>query len=127
MADNKNHHYVPQFYFRRFSQDGKSVCALIRKAGKLIKSASIGDQASKDWFYGNQTIEQELGKIEGQCATALNALSEQRNPALLDWADANLVLIWIAMQRSRTEAARQGSRESNNILFRLQLEAMDWQ
>lgn len=122
MAERRNHHYVPQFFFRRFSQDGKRICCVLRKGGKYIPDASIKGQACKAWFYGNAEIEDALSKIEGGCSHALRALSACSNPALLPPDDVELLLIHIMLQRSRTQSARDMGRAHQNKLLQLHLE-----
>jgi hypothetical protein len=121
MPDNKNHHYVPQFYFRLFSTDGRSICALTKKTGKRIETASIGDQASKDWYYGNNVIEKQLGTAEGLCSPVLASLCRTESPALLTELETGRLHFWLAMQRSRTDAVRKIAKHTNNQLFRLHI------
>ena len=54
MSALRNHHFVPQFYFRRFSTDGKSICLLTRATGKTVRQATIKGQASKIGYYGDE-------------------------------------------------------------------------
>ena len=56
MGELRNHHYVPQFYFRRFSQDGHSICLLTRATGKTVALAPIKGQASKVGYYGAEEV-----------------------------------------------------------------------
>jgi len=74
MSKKVNQHYVPQFYFRYFSENGKSICVLNRDSGKAIKSASIKGQASKKYFYGDSDVEDRLSEIDGLFSTALRQI-----------------------------------------------------
>ncbi|WP_175720170.1 DUF4238 domain-containing protein [Burkholderia anthina] len=121
MSKRKNHHFVPQFYFRRFSVDERSICALPRSSGKAIRTASIKAQASKDWFYGSDDIEALLGKIEAESSKALRALAEQHNPIDIPPEHVDSLFVWLTLQRSRTDAARQGSKPMNDKLLQLYL------
>ena len=107
MGSRKNHHFVPQFYFRRFSLDQRSICVLRRDTGEVVRQASIKSQACKSRFYGEDSMEEALGSIEGLCSSALRQLVEVKNPMLLSQEDRNYVLTWLALQRSRTMAARE--------------------
>lgn len=119
MSTRKNHHFVPQFYFRFFSQDGRSIAALHRRTGKVIASAPIKGQACKTWFYGDDSAEEALGQMEGACSEALRELSALRNPADLAADRVDLALIWLALQRSRTKAARQAGQPMHDRFARL--------
>jgi hypothetical protein len=118
----KNHHFVPQFYFRRFSTDGHSICALTRKEGKFARLAPIKNQASKSDFYGSEETEKVLSQIEGECSTALKKLCALDDPTQLSEDDVSSVLRHISLQRSRTVAARQKIQQYNDKLYQLFLE-----
>lgn len=122
MAARKNHHFVPQFYFRRFSSDGRSICALQVSSGKFIENSSIKCQASKTWFYGDDIVEQELGTIEGICSSVLRKMDDVQSILELDENEVTLLLIWLTLQRSRTEAARRSTEASNARLLQLYME-----
>lgn len=95
---------------------------LQRETGKTFSQASIKSQASKNRFYGNDTIEAALGTLEGVCSAALRELVVMRNPMLATSEQIELVLVWIALQRSRTEAARQASKTAQDKMIRMMLE-----
>lgn len=122
MSVRDNHHYVPQFYFRYFSTDSKSICLLHRANGATIQQASIRGQASKSKFYGRDEIERALGDIEGACSSALRKLIEHRDPVRLDAQDVTLILTWLALQRSRTMAARHMGQPMHDKMLKLYLE-----
>lgn len=122
MSNRKNHHFVPQFYFRRFSTDGKSVCAITKATGQLIAQAPIKSQASKNNFYGTPEVENVLGEIEGECSKTLRTLSELADPAMLDDDDVSRLLMYIALQRSRTMSARTNGQPFQDKIARLHLE-----
>ena len=66
MAEYKNQHYVPVFLLKNFDNgDEKTTNCFVIKQNKLIKNASISNQASEDYFYGNdKIIEKLLGDLE---------------------------------------------------------------
>ena len=119
MSNRKNHHFVPQFYFRRFSHDEKSICVLTKATGQLIEKASIKSQASRNNFYGSDEVESALGEIEGACSTTLRNLAALENPALLEDGDVSNLLLHIALQRTRTMSARANGQPFQNKLARL--------
>lgn len=122
MSSGKNHHYVPQFYFRRFSADGKSICGLVRSSGRLFAGAPIKGQASRNLFYGDAEVEKALSELEGICSAALRGLDEVVNPELLDESRQWELLLHLALQHSRTQAARQASQPFQDRLMQLYLE-----
>lgn len=80
MAEKTNQHFVPQFYFRFFSNDGKSICMLNRKNGNAVNTAQIEGQASKKYFYGeNLETENFLAETEGFFSSVLKKLKANLN------------------------------------------------
>ena len=122
MATRKNHHFVPQFYFRRFSSDGRSICALMRGTGHVVRRASIKGQASKDWFYGSVEAESALSEIEGHCSAALRELAALKDPTQLSAEHIEGLLIHLTLQRSRTEAARVAGQPIHDKMAQLVVE-----
>jgi hypothetical protein len=122
MSALRNHHFVPQFYFRRFSSDEKSICLLTRSTGKTVPRAPIKGQASKIGYYGDEEVEKALSEIEGACSAALRRLDQVKDPQLLDGDDVTLILMHLTLQRTRTETARQNSKAFQDKMARLMLE-----
>ena len=118
----RNHHYVPQFYFRRFSRDGKSIAMLSRSSGKVVPQAAIKGQASKTGYYGDEEVESALAELEGAAAAALRRLDDASSPLAMSDEDIEFILIHLSLQRSRTEAARQYGKALHDKFTRLMLE-----
>lgn len=73
MPHNKNQHYVPQFYLKLFSnnQDQKTFGIWNIEKEIFVRSGSIRDQASLDYFYGKDL---ELEKAFGQQETLMSQI-----------------------------------------------------
>jgi hypothetical protein len=122
MTSRKNHHFVPQFYFHFFSGDENCINVLHRATGRIHTKAPIKGQACKKLFYGSDKIEEALGIMEGAAAAALKRLIELQDPMLADREQIEVVLAWIALQRARTQAARQADQPAQDKMLRLWLE-----
>ena len=73
----KNQHYVPQFYFRKFSIDGKNVGLYNISSKKIVPNAPIKHQCSEDYFYGeNGVVETALSALEGRFSNLFNKLEQ---------------------------------------------------
>lgn len=87
----KKQHYVPQYYLRRFSDDGDSLWVFNRKAGKTYKSRSE-DVCERNYHYEMEArcqrswhgrhllpgkIEKKLSEIEGEQALLLREIDAQ--------------------------------------------------
>lgn len=119
MPQRKNQHYVPKFFFRRFSLDGRSISVLNKVDGRVVPTASIKTRASKDWFYGKSGVEDDLCEAEGVCGDVLRRLAAERSPRRLDPDHYSDLLAWLCLQHSRTEAARHASYPMFETLSRL--------
>ncbi|MCD9466838.1 DUF4238 domain-containing protein [Photobacterium iliopiscarium] len=112
MASNKNQHYVPQCYLKKFASDESkaaiSLYNLDRK--KLVKTAPIKNQCSKNYFYGEDLIlEKALQPIEGRFSAMIRNIEE---PGYILTKPNELFLkqFWL-LQYLRTEAASRRSVE----------------
>ncbi len=105
MPQNKNHHFVPQFYLRRFGSGG-FVAAFNLAARKHIARASIAGQCQRPYLYGkDQSVEAQLTAIEGLAARVIrDAVDDLRLPVVPSEADAAL-LRFLSYQWGRTPAA----------------------
>jgi len=106
MPQNKKHHYVPQFYLKRFSNDGKSICLYNLKNNRKITKANLKNQCYKDYFYGKDlSIEHALGISESLISSILlkidrtGILPPPRSP------DHFNLILYILMQYGRTKYA----------------------
>lgn len=112
MASNKNQHYVPQCYLRRFSsaESGASINLFNLDRKKLIENAPIKNQCSKGYFYGEDlVIEKALQPIEGEYSAVINQIVEP-GYKLLEEHKIFLKRFWL-LQNMRTDAASRRSVE----------------
>lgn len=123
MSKKSNQHYVPQFYFRLFSKDARSICVFNRKNGASCNAASIKGQASKHKFYGSQEIENAFSELEGIFSSTLRALVSCTDLREMSEGDRLLMLQAITFQRARTLSSRNSSQPMNDRLMKLWLEA----
>ncbi|WP_423822117.1 DUF4238 domain-containing protein [Salinisphaera sp. SPP-AMP-43] len=124
MAEGSNQHFVPQFYFRYFSKDGRSINVILRKDGKAIRSASIKGQASQQYFYGDSYAEKQLAAVDTLHSQALN---EVRSAARFNdcSVDAQLCCYQnVMLQRTRTVAGRLSGQPMADRIMQLQLEVL---
>lgn len=108
MATQKNQHYVPQFYQRRFSPDGKSIGSYTIEQERKIDQAPIKHQASQDYFYTNETerknnLEASLGALEAMTQKVMEKVDA--NPRkVLDKMDESTLYVFTILQLGRTVA-----------------------
>jgi hypothetical protein len=103
VASNKNHHFVPQFYLRTFSPDGRSIGLCRIDTGDVIQTASIRGQCQRAHFYGRDgTAEDAFSQAEGATATVLRDINKAALPPTR-WGPNHAILMFhIVSQHART-------------------------
>lgn len=104
MADHKKQHFVPKFYLKRFSQNGKSINMFNVKSERHINGADIKGQCYRDYFYGKDLVlEKALSQVEGEMGRILESVRSQGMlPARQSFA-LNTLFFYVLLQHSRTE------------------------
>lgn len=122
MSKKINQHYVPQFNFRLFSTDKRSICLITKDKGKLIRHAAIKGQASKNNFYGHKDIENALSDLEAIFSVAIREVLFIGTFDRLPIETHLLILQSIMLQRTRTQSARNNAQDANDTMLRMYLE-----
>ncbi|MDE0380483.1 MAG: DUF4238 domain-containing protein [Rhodospirillales bacterium] len=103
MPQNKKQHYVPQFYLRRFSKDGKSINIWNISNEKKIESANLKNQCYRNYFYGkDKDFEESLSYIEGQAARILHTIEGKLLLPAPGSEDHLTLVLFVLMQHART-------------------------
>lgn len=102
MPNNKNQHFVPQFYLKNFSTDKKSISSFHIESEKLLPLVSIRNQCSKNYFYPDLKYEQNLGKFEEQCRIVINKVVSGRKTAFSK-SDIFWLRAFTILQKCRTQ------------------------
>lgn len=122
MAEDANQHFVPQFYFRYFSEDERSIHLVLRSDGRVVATASIKGQASRKYFYGDAEAERQLKIVDGIFSKALGEVRSASN--FFDCSEDSRLCFYqcLMLQRSRTVAARTAGQPMADRLMQLQIE-----
>jgi hypothetical protein len=110
-VQGREHHFVPQFYLRAFSNDGRSINCFNFALDRLIRRASIKHQCSRHNFHaflpGLETL---LGELEGQAAEVLRWMRTTRkvpNAESREWVWLRRFMVFQKMRT--TKAARMNT------------------
>jgi len=122
MADKENQHFVPQYYFRFFSNDQKSISLLNKRAGNIVKTASIKGQASKSFFYGDADVENNITEIESSFIADLRKVKREKSFGSLSDEEVLSVIRAVLFQWSRTLAKRIDGKRQQDYLIKLMAE-----
>ena len=103
MGDAKRHHYVPQFYLRRFSDDGRSIRLLNKASDRIIEGAPIKGQCAVNNFHGwHDSVEGALSGIESASAASIDRVLKRRELPVRTSEDYLSLLVFVALQSGRT-------------------------
>ena len=95
------HHYVPQFYLRRFGNEKYISAILLDHDLRFVERASIRDQSCKANYYRSSSIEKIIGLIEREASRLMRNISDRTS---LTQEDATFLKQYIAFQKARTPA-----------------------
>jgi hypothetical protein len=105
MGQSRSHHFVPQFYLRRFSDDGRSIRVLNKASDRIIERAPIKGQCAVDNLHGwHEDAEQTLSVIESDCAVTIDELLRTGIVPQRGSPDHTNILVFVALQHGRTVA-----------------------
>lgn len=74
MSQKRNHHFVPQYHFRLFTDGKPYIHVASRDGSRVIHFASVKGQCARHKFYGNEWVENWLSKLESYHASVYRAI-----------------------------------------------------
>lgn len=102
----REHHFVPQFYLRGFSTDGKRITLFNVRRGKLIHGASIKHQCSRRNFYAfAPDLESTFANIEGVTSSIMRSIGENDALPAVESEHRAILLMFTVLQYLRTASA----------------------
>lgn len=102
MPSKKTQHFVPQMYFKNFSENGKSIGGYVLKNRKFVSNMPIDGICQRPYLYGNDLqIENWFGALENKWAPLLKKIIRQGNLDLTG-AEWTLLLEFIFLSDART-------------------------
>jgi hypothetical protein len=102
---NKEQHYVPKFFLRRFSMqnDGKTIGVFNKSKRTCVFTAPLRSQACRPYFYGkDDKLESTFAAMEGLAAELLRKISTQSWLPKPDTSDWGTLLVFILSSEVRT-------------------------
>ena len=104
MSQEKKQHYVPLFYLRNFSSDGKRINLWNISSEKKRLSVGLKGQCQKNFFYGRDRVfEQILGDIEAGASTVLRDVIKDRKLPPQWHKNYKDLMLYILIQHFRTQ------------------------
>ena len=103
MGNKKNQHYVPKFYLRNFSNNGKNVGLFMPEKNIYRNNASIKSVAYSPFLYGEDGIVEDLlSKIESRWASVIRKIINNKFDSF-NQEEYILLYSFIVISKSRTK------------------------
>ncbi|MGD0463786.1 MAG: DUF4238 domain-containing protein [Tepidisphaeraceae bacterium] len=119
MKQHGNQHFVPQFYFRRFSGGRNAINLILVASGETIQDAPIKGQCAAHNFYGSKELELLFGGLEGAHAKTLKTIGDAAWKGDLSGVTSeNIASLCevVLFQRSRTALEFDKSKDVPNAM-----------
>lgn len=124
MSEPRRHHYVPQFYLKRFADTRGKIVQVRREDGKLVATSTVGKTAASNDFYTvelddgakSQEIEKFLSKLEADAAPIIEAMVSGNLPE--NEAREHLA-IFLALQMNRGHDVRDLEQQAMTAITRM--------
>jgi hypothetical protein len=116
MAECKDQHYVPKFYFKLFSKSG--IVEVYDVRDKQFHPGSCKDLCAEDWFYSKDAqIEKCLSRMEQDFSIILNKIINNTNINQLTDKEYYLLLLFLVVQNDRTAKGKELSEDYVNFFI----------
>lgn len=106
MADHKKQHFVPKFYLRSWSPDGRRIAMHHIESGKYVAGASLADQCKETWLYGvDLSVEEALCDLESHASEVIRDVIRGGAAPPMGSPDYGTLLTFAITQLARTVAS----------------------
>jgi hypothetical protein len=123
MAGYKDQHYVPKFYLKNFSSNGK--IGIYNLKTRNFFRRSYRALCSKKYFYSKESkFEQAISPLEGRYSKAIQRLIKAKDTSKLDPDDFCALLSFVVFQNSRTSREKHNSQKMLNYQTEVLREAL---
>lgn len=119
MPANKKQHYVPQFYLRQFSTNGKNINIWNIGKRKKIIHAKLKSQCYKNYFYSEDTtFETSLSQIEQKASRLFKSIIQQHTLPEYGSQEQLELVLYLLMLHGRTLHAAASVNEMMDDLLK---------
>jgi hypothetical protein len=103
VPEYKKHHYVPRFYLKLFSENGRSINLFNIQSQRFVVDGNLKKQCYRDYFYGQDLrIEKALSYVEGEMSRILSTIQFDCRLPYRNSEDYLTFLFHLLMQHERT-------------------------
>lgn len=112
MPQKKKQHYVPQFYFRLFSEDGHTINMFNLKRMQMLFNRAFKNFCKEDYFYSRNTeLESEFSSLESKCSDCIRKIIQEKQIGKLSQKEYFFLLLFVLFQQSRTKLFKSEVKE----------------
>jgi hypothetical protein len=121
MPHNKNQHFVPKVYLKRFANAGneRAISLYNFRSDLYVEAAPLRGQCSSSYLYGEDLkLEKLLSGLEGDFGSASSTLID-RGSTRLSPDDVEHIRLFLVIQMFRTEQAIEKTRQQFEMMHDL--------
>lgn len=103
MPENKKHHYVPRFYLKLFSANGRSINLFNVRTQQTVIDGALKNQCYRNYFYGKDfQVEKALATLERQMSQIMNKVQSESALPSRGSKEHTILLLYILVQLACT-------------------------
>ncbi|MEX1376520.1 MAG: DUF4238 domain-containing protein [Eubacteriales bacterium] len=123
ITKKRNHHYIPQFYQKLFSDNNKSVGKFVVDSSIYIPNASIRETGKIKYYYGRDNeLEDYFMEIENVASIVIKKILKNKSIPPKDTEDYDILIFFIILLEARVQKIGDYSNNQISIISRIALE-----
>lgn len=114
MPERKNQHYVPKHVLKGWTSDDS--IDIIHLESSRVFSQDLTEVCSRNYFYGNPSVEEKISHLEGLHAQSINRFRDGDSLVDLSNDELKILLSFVTTQRLRTKSIKSDIETGKDIL-----------
>lgn len=123
MSENRRHHFVPQFYLKRFSDNRPYISCFNKSRGNQIDYAPIKGQCQIPRYYDwNPDVEKSLSTLESSASALMKKVESARDIHVIGPEGWAVLVVFMALQSARVKVTGDMNNAMKDYYYKLVLQ-----
>lgn len=120
MGENRRHHFVPQFYLKRFSGNKPYISCFNKSRGDQIDFAPIKGQCQISRYYDwNPDVEKHLSTLESSASALMKKIQAARDIRVIGPNGWAVLVVFMALQSARVKVTGDMNNAMKDYYYKL--------